>query len=148
MRIPIPMAHPHLGQIFDQEFLECFGTGVYYDASGSICCGIDALAGLCTPALEAATGAALSLAPPAPAASVSAMTNYNPDVQTGQIQGAASAQTAANQAAAATAAGNASGAGAPAAVPSGCSGLACVNTSTWVLLAVAGTLAIILTVKS
>jgi hypothetical protein len=115
---------------------------------GSDCWDIDALLGICTKPLTTATGAPLAnVTPPAPAASYSAMVNYNPDVQAGQIQGAAGQQSIDNTAVGGSSDSSDSG-GTPAATPDAtCSGLSCVNTSTWVLLGIAATLGVILTMK-
>jgi len=110
---------------------------------GSDCWDIDALLGICTPPLLTATGAPLAnVTPPAPAAGYNAMVNYNPDVQAGQMQGAAGQQTIDNTVVGGS---DATGTGGtPAANPDAASG---ISTTTWVLLGIAAVLGIILTVK-
>jgi hypothetical protein len=157
MRIPI---QPRLG-MGQTSSVAPFGSSCgSLDAMLGMCvnqCGIlDTFFGTCSPTLQTASGAApANITPPAPVAGTSAMINYNPDIQGGQIQGGATELQIANQAAAAQASG--SGGGTPAATPdatppSTCSGLSlplggCISMTDIVLGAIIGTLVLVVAVK-
>jgi hypothetical protein len=128
---------PALGQFFDCP----------PDASGNACCTLDEFLGLCTPVLTTATGTPLpNLNIPAPVPGTA--NNYSPDIQTGQMQGGTLQAQIDNSAVGAQAGGNTTAAMAPASqAAAACQGIQCVGTATWVLLAVAATLGLILTVK-
>jgi len=153
MRMPIRRLNGLGAKFLGIEVNDCAAGEVpQYDATGDTCCLLDQEMGLCTPVLTTATGAPVAnLNPPAPPAGA---TSYSLDYMAGQMTGAATEQNAQNAAAAAQAGGAAAGGGTPAATPPTptCSGtntvFGCIATGDWVLLGIAVTLGLILTVKS
>ena len=127
MRVPISRG---IGQTLTTSWSCLFNYDIL---TGQPCClAGDAELGLCTPALQTSTGAPVAnLTPPAP---VGSGTNYSPDTNLGQMQGAATQQAVQTQAQANQAAGG---------TVSDVSGNPVTANTTWIMLAILGGLGLL-----